>query len=83
MRTKTRQSPARSGVVVVVDLLRVKGNGEHHWMRPDEGKRKDHKMAALTHRAAAGELATVAAMTNSGEENTRTEGDSERGKRVR
>ena len=47
-------------------------------MRPDEGKRKDHKMAALTHRAAAGELVTVAATVDSGEQLKQPDGISEK-----
>jgi hypothetical protein len=46
-------------------------------VRTGERRRSDHKVAELTHRAAAGELVTVAATVDSGERLEQPDGVSE------
>ena len=75
---EVHRAPARVRVDGAVDLLWEKRNGRHQRVRAGEGMRMDHKMAELTHRAAAGELVTVAATVDSGEQLKQPDGVSEK-----
>ena len=75
---EVHRAPARVRVDGATDLLWEKRNGRHQRVRTGEGMRMDHKMVELTHRAAAGELVTVAATVDSGEQLKQPDGVSEK-----
>ena len=66
-RTETLRRRRDPKVDRVVARLHEKGEEGYHEMRQDKGRRKDHKVVARAHCAAAGELGTAAAMAISGE----------------